>query len=280
MFRRKQLSFFKTCFKADKQRGDHFDATGSHNAAYSLDLGDQGEVSDMKMTAIDTEHRSPPLEATAPSHSSDDYYNIINTPHKDTTLESPNKMYANVNKPLRPDPGPQPTVTDPAQDSPYEIASDTPDCTAHQPAGDAAAGLYHCLEDDPETQPQLDTTDPYLAPDTLDTDTYTLDTDTYTLDTDTCTLDTDTYTLDTDTYTLDTDTYTLAQHLYDVPPGARTSPPNPTRSAQASYQSSLTSHGEDGDYSSLDLGGRRPVEERGEGEEPFSRVLWTQRRRW
>ena len=287
VFRKKQLSFWKTCFKADKQRGEHFDVTASHNAAYNLDLGDQGETSDMKLTATDTVHYSPPLEATAPSHSSDDYYNIINTPHK----KPPNQMYAAVNKPRRPNPatanpthqkatplpsdqmyaavtkahrshpGPQPSVTDPAEDSPYEIASDTPDCTAHQPAGDAAAGLYHCLEDDPETQPQLDTTDPYLAPDTLDTDTYTLDTDTYTLDT-------DTYTLDTDTYTLDTDTYTLAQHLYDVPPGARPTPPSVTHPVQKSHQHSVTSHSEDGDYNSLDLDGRRRVVERGEGEGP------------
>ena len=256
--------FWKTCFKADKDKGERVDVTASQNVAYVLDLGDQGETSDMKMTAIDTEHRSPALEATAPSHSSDDFYNIIIISHKNSAPEPPNQMYAAVNKPRRPNPatanikqqastplpsdqmyaaltkahrsnpattnttqqqgiplppdqmyaavtkahrpnpGPQPTVTDPAQDSPYEIASDTPDCTAHQPAGDAAAGLYHCLEDDPETQPQLDTTDPYLAPDTLDTDTYTLDTDTYTLGTDTYTLGTDTYTLDIDTYTLDT----------------------------------------------------------------------------
>ena len=223
VFRRKQLLF---CFKSDKQRGEHSDVTSSHNAAYSLDLGDQGETSDMKMTAINTEHHSPPLKATAPPHSSDDYYNIVNTPHKDATPEPPNQMYAAVNKPRRPNPatanttrqqamplpsdqmyaaltkahrpnpGPQPTVTDPAEDSPYEIGDDTPDCTAHQPAGDA-----------------------------------------------------------------------LAQQLYDVPPGARTTPPNPTHSAQECHKPSMKSQDEDGDYNSLDLGGRRPVEERGEGEE-------------
>ena len=292
VFRRRRKTV-KTRFAAEKQEEHHLHVRASNNAAYNLD---HGEAVDIVRVATDTGHHNHPLDNdTSPlPQLSDNYYSVIATRESQPSNETSSNRCKATCKSRRLNPASPPTETGPTEDSPYEIGDDTPDCTAHQPAGEAAAGLYHCLEDDPETQPQLDTTDPYLAPDTLDTDTYTPDTDTYTLDTDTYTLDTGTYTLDTDkytldsdkytldsdkytldtnkhtldtgTYTLDTGTYTLAQHLYDVPPGARTSPPKPTHSAQESYQPSLTSQGDDGDYNSLDLGGRRRVVERGEGE--------------
>ena len=66
---------------------------------------------------------------------------------------------------------------------------------------------------------------------------------------------------------LDSDLYTLCPPVSDEPLGARiTTPLASPRSVQEGRQPYMTSHDQDGDYNSLDLGGRRRVVERGEEE--------------
>ena len=215
----------------------------------------------MNLTAIDTGHNNRPLEVIRSPHSSDDYYNVIPTTHKEATPEPPkqffaevnklrgpnpatiniphqestpqpsNKIFAAVNKPRRPNTGSKSNVSDSTEDNPYEIADDASAPTASQPADHAATGLYHSQQDDPETLQHLNTTDPYLAPGTLDTNTYT-----------------------------------TAQHLYDVLTGARATTPTAQCLDQESHQSSMTSHAQDNEYNSLDL-------EEGEGPDHVYRGL-------
>ena len=260
IFRRKRLLFWKTSVKANKWRGEHSDVPASHNATYNLDLRDQRETADMNMTAIDTGHNDRSQHDMTSPHSYDDYYNAIPTADKETTSEPPTQLYAEVNKPhrpnpatmntphqestphpshqiytavnkpRRPNPGSQPNVSESTDDSPDEIGDDASVSKASQPAGDAVPGWYTCQEDDPESQQQLDTADLYFAP--------------------------------------DTDTDTTAQHLNDVPPRARTTSPTAPCLDQKSHQPSLTSHSHDDEYNNLDLGGRRRVMERVEGDGP------------
>ena len=174
---------------------------------------------------------SRPQDSASSPPSSDGDRCVVDTTAKESAQPPPDQLYAAVNKPRRPNPG---LVTGATDDSPDGMADDKAASTARRSAGVTATGLHHVLEQDPEV-PQ-----PHCSPDTR---------------------------LPSDT--LDADKLSPPQQLYDLPPGkGTTTPGQPSGKAQGSPQHFRTSRDDDGDYNSLDLGGRRRVVERGEGEGP------------
>ena len=182
-----------------------------------------------------------PLESGTSPQPPEDHYSVIHTAGNDPTQQPPHQI--DMTTP-RPSPDPPLSMVDVTDDNPYEMTDEVEAPTSSQPAEDKAATLYHILEDDPHSQhphgsqQQPDTTDhntlataPHLSP--------------------------------------HDGVYTLAKPLFSgESETSATHPDVTTASDHQRRQLSVTSQDDDGDYNSLDLGGRRRVVERGEGEGP------------
>ena len=117
LLRRKQLHFWKACFKDSKQTED-FQVTASHNAIYSTDTGDPDAV---EMTPADPEQHSDfRLVTRTSTQASDNHYSVIREPDQPALQDPSIPKYSVVNKPQT-----IPPVRNKAQCNPYELGDES-----------------------------------------------------------------------------------------------------------------------------------------------------------
>ena len=117
LLRRKQLHFWKACFKDGKQTED-FQVTASHNAIYSTDTGDPDAV---EMTPADPEqHGNFRLVTRTSTQASDNQYSVIREPGQPSLQDPSIPEYSVVNKPQT-----IPPVRNKAQSNPYELGDES-----------------------------------------------------------------------------------------------------------------------------------------------------------
>lgn len=126
LLRRKQLHFWKACFKDGKQTED-FQVTASHNAIYSTDTGDPDAV---QMTPADPEqHGNFYLITGTSTQASDNQYSVIREPGQPSLQDPSVPEYSVVNKPQI-----IPPVRNKSQSNPYEIGDESAEFSTKQAA--------------------------------------------------------------------------------------------------------------------------------------------------
>lgn len=126
LLRRKQLHFWKACFKDGKQTED-FQVTASHNAIYSTDTGDPDAV---QMTPADPEqHGNFRLVTRTSTQASDNQYSVIREPGQPSLQDPSVPEYSVVNKPQT-----IPPVRNKSQSNPYEIGDESAEFSTKQAA--------------------------------------------------------------------------------------------------------------------------------------------------
>ena len=124
LLRRKQLHFWKACFKDGKQTED-VQVTASHNAIYSIDTGDPDAV---EMTPADPEqHGNFRLVTRISIQATDNQYSVIRKPGQPSLQDPSIPEYSVVNKPQT-----IPPVRNKAQSNPYELGDESADFSTKQ----------------------------------------------------------------------------------------------------------------------------------------------------
>ena len=226
VFRRKQLLSWKKCSGGNTQRGEDT-GVASCNSTCNLLLTDQQDATDVEMTATGGAQDS----ATSPQPS-DDYYSVILATDSESAQQSQNQLHTAVNKPRRAGPA----VIRSSNDESARESSDQLYAVVNKPRR-----RHPALTDPTHQDPAPGLSDqlyaavnkprrpnPGPAPTVAD--------------------HTDNSRKETSVSTVNKAPYTCSGPAKD------------------SHQPSATSQDEDGDYNSLDLGVRRRVVERGEGD--------------
>ena len=126
LLRRKQLHFWKACFKDSKQT-ENFQVTASHNAIYSTDTGDPDAV---EMTPADPEqHGNFRLVTRTSTQASDNQYSVIREPGQPSLQDPSIPEYSVMNKPQT-----IPPVHKKSLSNPYELGDESAEFSPKQAA--------------------------------------------------------------------------------------------------------------------------------------------------